>query len=79
VVQLNNGSAGPILLVVAVVLVIAYFVTRSAVLEIRSCGGGAITIGARSMRREELVSFVDAVEEAKLGAASGLAPIARSA
>jgi len=53
----------PILL--ALVLVLAYFLTRSVVLAISS-PGQSISISAKGMEPDTLIAFVDEVEQAKL-------------
>jgi hypothetical protein len=57
----------PEVTVICIVAAIVYFAERSAVLEIRSSGGERIAVSARELPREEVVSFIDAVESAKVG------------
>ena len=54
-------------LVLAVVLAIAYLLTRAGVLSIASAGE-TILANVKGMDRKAIVEFVDAVEEAKLTA-----------
>ncbi len=53
------------LLVIAAVLVVIYFVTRSAVIAISSNGGDKITSPVKGMSRENILEFLEAVEEAR--------------
>ncbi len=48
----------------AIFLLIAYFITHSAVLEIRSAGD-TIQVAMKA-KRDEVIAFIDAVENAKL-------------
>ena len=49
----------------AVILVVLYFVTRSAVIAISSNGGEKITSSVKGMSRESILEFLEAVEEAR--------------
>lgn len=49
----------------AVILVVIYFVTRSAVIAISSNGGEKITSSVKGMSRESILEFLEAVEEAR--------------
>ena len=62
--QRGGGFWG--LLVVAAVLVAAYFFTRRAVISIASNGGEAILVPTQGMKREAIISFIEAVEREKL-------------
>jgi hypothetical protein len=53
-------------LVVGVILVIAYFVTRVAVINISPNGGESIVVPAKGMARDKVLEFLRAVEDAKL-------------
>ena len=61
-------GAGPTILalIVALVLVGAYFATRKAVLKISPNGGEAIAVAARGMKRDEIIAFLVAVHEARI-------------
>lgn len=61
----NGSSNGSLLFVAAVILVLAYFITRSAVIEVASAGE-RIRVSAKGMSRESLMEFIDNVEAAKL-------------
>jgi hypothetical protein len=71
--NLNNGRGGEALggplLAVAAVCAILYFASRSALLTINAARG-AIRVPVSGMGHDELVAFIDAVEEAKMSAAS---------
>ena len=54
------------LLVAALAFGIAYFSTRSGVITVSSNGGESIVVPAKGMSRESIVSFLEAVMEAKL-------------
>ncbi len=60
------GAIGGLCLACAVVLVLAYLLTRSALLEFESMGGEKMPVPAKGLAREALVNFLDAVELAKL-------------
>jgi len=62
--QRGEGFWG--LLVLAAVLVAAYFFTRRAVISIASNGGEAILVPTQGMKREVIISFIEAVEREKL-------------
>lgn len=53
------------LLVLAAILVVIYFVTRSAVIAISSHGGDKITSPVKGMSQENILEFLEAVEEAR--------------
>ena len=55
----------------AAVPVVAYFVTREVVLEIRSMGGDKIQVAMKA-KHEAVIPFVDAVENAKLALLEGV-------
>lgn len=48
------------------VLAISYLATRSAVLQISSNGNSEITVPARGMARDQIVEFIDAIENEKI-------------
>ena len=52
-------------IVVAVVMISAYFATRKHVCVIASSGGARIVFETANMGRDGLLSFIDKVEEAK--------------
>ncbi len=54
------------LLFIALCFVVAYFLTRSGVITIRSNGGEHIDVPAKGMKPEIIRTFVEAVVEAKL-------------
>jgi hypothetical protein len=60
----RNDTSGIVLFVLAIGAAIAYFLTRSAVLEIASAAE-RISIGMKA-KRAEVIAFIDAVENAKL-------------
>ncbi len=49
-----------------IVLLIAYFSSRRAMLSIASDGGQSIMVPARSMKRDAILEFIEAVETQKL-------------
>ena len=51
---------------VAAVLVVAYFVTRKAVISVASNGGQEILVPAKGMNREAIIKFIEAIEREKL-------------
>ncbi|MDO8789193.1 MAG: hypothetical protein Q7J42_14070 [Sulfuritalea sp.] len=63
-----NQSGGPQwgLLLAAAVLVVAYFVTRKAVISVASKGGQEILVPTKGMNREAILGFIEAVEREKL-------------
>lgn len=65
-VALSDKGALIGLLVVAIAFVIAYLVTRTAVITVSSNGGEGICVPAKGMAREDIVSFLEAVMAAKL-------------
>jgi hypothetical protein len=62
----SDQSARVGLLAVAAAFGVAYFLTRSGVITISSNGGESIVVPAKGMGREAIVSFLEAVMEAKL-------------
>lgn len=48
--------------VAALVLVVLYFVTRSAVLKISSMGGESIIVPTKGMGRDSMLNFLNAVD-----------------
>lgn len=62
----GGGNSRGILLLVAVVLGIAYFVTRRAVISIASNGGDTILAPAKGMGRGSITEFLDSIEKQKL-------------
>ena len=66
----NEGGAAVLLFLVAAGFVAGYFVTRSAVMEIRSMGGDKIQVAMKA-KRDDIVPFIDAVENAKLALLEG--------
>ena len=55
-----------LLALIGVAFVVGYFATRSGVITVSSTGGEGITVPAKGMNREQILSFVEAVTEAKL-------------
>ena len=62
----QRGDAIVGLLFVAVVLVVAYFFTRKAVISVASNGGQTILVPTKGMNRDAIVGFIEAVEREKL-------------
>lgn len=62
----QRGEEQVWLLLGSVALLIAYFVTRRAVISIASDGGEAILVPARGMGRAVVVKFLEAVDGQKL-------------
>lgn len=60
----NDALIG--MLVVAIAFVIAYLVTRTAVIRVSSNGGEGIAVPAKGMARQEIVAFLEAVTAAQL-------------
>ena len=60
----NKDDVRYILLLGAAILVVIYFVTRSAVIAISSNGGERIAAPVKGMSRENILEFLEAVEEA---------------
>lgn len=54
------------LILFSMILVIAYFMTRRAVLSISSNGGESIVVPIKNMKLEVVTRFVDALEDQKL-------------
>ena len=49
-----------------IVLVVAYFLTRRAVISVASNGGQSILVPIKGMKRDAVVAFIEAVEREKL-------------
>ncbi len=62
--QRGGGFWG--LLIAAAVLIAAYFFTRKAIISVASNGGDSILVPTQGMKREAIVSFIEAVEREKL-------------
>ncbi len=62
----QQGDAKWVFFGAAVVMAIAYFLTRQAAISIASNGGQTILVPAKSMSRESIIEFLDAVEREKL-------------
>lgn len=60
-----NDATG-VLIGVAIVLVILYFTTRGSVISIASNGGKVIKVPTKGMKRDAIVTFIDALEREKL-------------
>ncbi len=60
------GQALGILSVVVVGLIVAYFLTRKAVISVASNGGQTIMVPTKGMDREAIIGFIEAVEREKL-------------
>lgn len=60
-----NGAAGVPLIFVAICFVIAYWATRSGVIQISPDGGEGIVVPTKSMKHEEIMHFIRAVIEQK--------------
>lgn len=54
------------LVFIAAIFVVAYFVTRKAVLSVASNGGQEIMVPTKGMNREAIIKFIEAVEREKL-------------
>ncbi|MFM2408639.1 MAG: hypothetical protein RL358_1381 [Pseudomonadota bacterium] len=54
------------LVFVAAIFVVAYFVTRKAVISVASNGGQEIFVPAKGMNREAIIKFIEAIEREKL-------------
>jgi hypothetical protein len=54
------------LVFLSVILIVAYFMTRQAVLLISSNGGEAIVAPVKGMSQERITKFIDALENEKL-------------
>lgn len=63
---IQRGDSLVGLLVVAVVLVVAYFLTRKAVISVASNGGQTILVPTKVMNRDAIIGFIEAVEREKL-------------
>ncbi|QEM11759.1 hypothetical protein [Mucilaginibacter rubeus] len=62
----NNSSYGvSFAIVLAIILVSIYFVTRKHVCVIASSGGSRIVFATSNMSHDSLISFIDRVEESK--------------
>lgn len=65
-VAVPDSSARIGLIFAGIAFVVGYFVTRSAVINISSDGGEGITVPAKGMARDQIVSFLEAVTTEKL-------------
>lgn len=70
--RMNGDSYLAFGLVIGAILLLAYFLARSAVFSISSNGGEAIVVPAKGMAREKIVEFLQAVEDAKLNYLLGI-------
>jgi hypothetical protein len=61
----GNSTVGVGLILLGCILALAYVMSRKSVLEIAS-SNGRISVAAKSVTRDELVAFIDALEHAKL-------------
>lgn len=62
----QRGSEQIAALAFAGVLIVAYFLTRKAVISIASNGGQTILVPAKGMNRKTIVEFLEAIEREKL-------------
>ena len=62
----QRGDALWLLIGAAIVLVVAYFLTRRAVISVASNGGQSILVPIKGMKRDAVVAFIEAVEREKL-------------
>ena len=62
----QRGDALWLLIGAAIVLVVAYFLTRRAVISVASNGGQSILVPTKGMKRDAVVAFIEAVEREKL-------------
>ena len=62
----ERGDITAYLVILSVILVVAYFLTRQAVLSISSNGGEAIVAPVKGMSQERITKFIDALENEKL-------------
>jgi hypothetical protein len=60
------SRSAPIIIFFVVILVVAYFLTRQAVLSISSNGGESIVAPVKGMGQDKITKFIDAVENQKL-------------
>lgn len=60
-----NEQQAQALLIVGVVLIVVYILTRKHVITISSDGGAKINFATKGMNREMVMKFIDKVEEAK--------------
>jgi len=51
---------------IASIMVVAYFLSRQAVLSIASNGGQAILVPTKGIKRDSIIGFIEAVENEKL-------------
>ena len=64
---IERNDAATYLVLLSVILVVAYFLTRRAVLSISSNGGQAILVPTKGMSPDSITKFIDALEKQKLG------------
>ena len=62
----QRGSIAEYLVLLSVVFIIAYFLTRRAVLSISSNGGQSIVVPTKGMNQDSITKFIDALEKQKL-------------
>jgi hypothetical protein len=67
----NDDTVRFVLPIFGVLLLIAYALTRAAMLTISSNGGQHIAVPAKSMSRDAIIEFIDAVDQAKLAFMAG--------
>lgn len=65
-ISIGDGEATATGLAISVLFTLIYFGTRKAVLSIASTGGREIMVSVQGMKREELIRFVNTVENLKL-------------
>jgi hypothetical protein len=70
---MKNHTVGPIALIVGAIMVLMYFLTRTAALLICSNGGERIHLPAQASEREALLGLLHAVDHAKLASRAGTA------
>jgi hypothetical protein len=71
-ISMNDKTIGPMALIVGVVMVVLYFLTRTAALLICSNGGERIHLPAQASEREALLALLQAVDCAKLASRQGI-------
>lgn len=62
----QRGDQSVLFLGLSIMLVVAYFLARRAVISITANGGQAILVPAKDMKREAIIGFIDALEHEKL-------------
>lgn len=62
----QHGESFWVMFAIATVIVVSYFFTRRAVISVASNGGEAILVPTQGMKREAIISFIEAVEREKL-------------